>query len=139
MPVISVDTKSRELIGRFHQSGRRWSREPIKVFDHDFPSDARGVAIPYGIYDPLRNEGFVCVGTSRDTSAFAVDSLCTWWLQVGAERDCDADSLLILRESRYPTGKCRRFPSNAIRLDLIGTTRSTGQKCELILARALSL
>jgi hypothetical protein len=49
MPVISVDTKSRELIDPFHQADRRWSREPLKVFDHDFPSDADGVAIPYDI------------------------------------------------------------------------------------------
>ncbi len=51
LPVISVDTKSRELIGPFYQSGRRWSKEPIKVLDHDFPSDSKGIALPYGIYD----------------------------------------------------------------------------------------
>ncbi len=84
MPVISVDTKSRELTGAFHQPGRRWSREPIKVFDHDFPSDSQGVAIPYGICDLLRNEGFVCVGTSRDTSEFAVNAIRTWWLKAGS-------------------------------------------------------
>jgi hypothetical protein len=116
MPVISVDTKSRELIGRFHQSGRRWGREPIKVFDHDFPSDARGVAIPYGIYDPLRNEGFVCVGTSRDTSAFAVDSICTWWLHVGAERYCDADSLLILADCGGSNGYRTRLWKHQLQL-----------------------
>ena len=54
MPVISVDTKSRELIGPFHQAGRKWSQEPIQVLDHDFPSDSKGVAIPYGIYDFIR-------------------------------------------------------------------------------------
>jgi hypothetical protein len=62
LPVISVDAKSRELIGLFHQSGRRWSQGPIKVLDHDFPSDSKGIALPYGIYDLSRNEGFVCVG-----------------------------------------------------------------------------
>ena len=66
IPFISVDTKSRELIGPFHHAGRKWSAEAIKVLDHDFPSDASGVAIPYGVYDRLRNEGFVGVGTSRD-------------------------------------------------------------------------
>lgn len=81
LPVISVDTKSRELIGRFHQSGRSWSCEAVDVYDHDFPSDAQGVAIPYGIYDTLRNEAFVCVGTTRDTSEFAVDSIRAWWLK----------------------------------------------------------
>ncbi len=98
MPAISVDTKSRELIGPFHQPGRRWSREPMEVLDHDFPSDSQGVAIPYGIYDPLRNEGFVCVGTSRDTSQFAVDSIATWWRQAGATHYPTADRLLILAD-----------------------------------------
>jgi hypothetical protein len=77
LPVISVNTKSRELIGRFYQAGRRWSLEPVKVFDHDFPSDAGGVAIPYGIYDLFRNHGFVSVSTTCDTSQFFVDSIST--------------------------------------------------------------
>jgi hypothetical protein len=98
MPVISVDTKSRELIGPFHQSGRRWSQEPVKVLDHDFPSDSNGVAIPYGIYDLMRNEGFVCVGTSRDTSEFAVDSIRTWWQKFGSRHYPDADRLLVLAD-----------------------------------------
>jgi len=98
MPVISVDTKSRELIGPFHQSGRRWSQEPIKVFDHDFPSDSKGIAIPYGIYDFSRNEGFVCVGSTRDTSEFAVDSIGAWWRQIGSTHYPNADRLLILAD-----------------------------------------
>ncbi|MHC4106184.1 MAG: ISAzo13 family transposase [Planctomycetota bacterium] len=98
LPVISVDTKSRELIGAFHQSGRRWSQEPIEVFDHDFPSDSKGIALPYGIYDISRNEGFVCVGTSRDTSQFAVDSIRMWWLKAGSSHYPDADRLLILAD-----------------------------------------
>lgn len=98
MPVISVDTKSRELMGPFHKSGRRWTQYPIKVFDHDFPSDSQGIALPYGIYDLSRNEGFVCVGTSRDTSEFAVDSIRTWWLQAGSSHYPYADRLLILAD-----------------------------------------
>jgi hypothetical protein len=98
LPVISVDTKSRELIGPFHQPGHKWSNEPIKVLDHDFPSDSQGVAIPYGIYDVCRNEGFVCVGTSRDTSEFAVDAIRTWWLKVGSGQYSHADRLLILAD-----------------------------------------
>ncbi len=98
LPVISVDTKSRELIGPFHQAGRKWSREPIKVLDHDFPSDSKGIAIPYGIYDFIRNEGYVCVGTSRDTSEFAVDSIRTWWQKAGLRHYTDADRLLVLAD-----------------------------------------
>jgi len=98
MPVISVDTKSREKIGLFHQSGRRWTQAPIEVLDHDFPSDAKGVAVPYGIYDLSRNEGFVCVGTTHDTSEFAVDSIRTWWPKAGCNNYPHADRLLILAD-----------------------------------------
>ena len=98
MPVISVDTKSRELTGPFHHPGSIWSQDPIKVFDHDFPSDSKGIAIPYGIYDLCRNEGFVSVGTTCDTSQFAVDSLRRWWLQAGLTHYPNADRLLILAD-----------------------------------------
>jgi len=98
LPVISVDAKSRELVGAFHQSGRRWSQTPIKVLDHDFPSDSKGIGLPYGIYDLSRNKGFVCVGTSRDTSQFAVDSIRMWWLKTGLSHYPDADRLLILAD-----------------------------------------
>jgi hypothetical protein len=97
-PVISVDTKSRELIGKFYQAGRKWSRQAVEVFDHDFPSDAEGVAIPYGIFDPFRNHGFVCVGTTYDTPEFAVDSISFWWTHFGAPQYPDADHLLILAD-----------------------------------------
>lgn len=98
IPYVSVDTKSRELIGPFRHAGRRWSSDAIKVLDHDFPSDASGVAIPYGVYDPLRNEGFVGVGTSRDTAAFAVDTICLWWQQIGIKHYPNAQDLLILAD-----------------------------------------
>jgi hypothetical protein len=97
-PVISVDTKSRILIGPFYQKGRRWGREATEVFDHDFPSDSSGVGIPYGIYDTGRNKGFVCVGTSRDTAEFAVDAIRTWWLQAGRIHYPEAEELLILAD-----------------------------------------
>jgi hypothetical protein len=98
IPIISVDTKSRILLGRFHRKGRKWSCKPIKVLDHDFPSDAEGVAIPYGIYDIQRNEGFVCVGTSRDTSEFAVDAISSWWSNAGRVHYPEAKELLILAD-----------------------------------------
>lgn len=96
MPVISADTKSRELIGLFRKAGRKWSIQPIAVFDHDFPSDCEGVGIPYGVYDVIRNEGLVCVGTSYDTAEFAVDSIRTWWKKAGTIHYPDAEEILIL-------------------------------------------
>ena len=98
LPVISVDTKSRELIGPFCQPGRKWCQQPTAVLDHDFPSDAIGVAIPYGIYDFCRNEGFVSLGTSRDTSEFAVASIGNWWKMIGSVQYPNADHLLILAD-----------------------------------------
>ena len=98
LPVISIDTKSRELIGPFHQPGRAWYRQPVAVLDHDFPSDAKGVAIPYGIYDFYRNEGFVNLGTSRDTAEFAVTSIRIWWQKIGSAKYPGADNLLILAD-----------------------------------------
>ena len=118
MPVISVDTKSRELIGPFHQSGHRWSQEPIKVFDHDFPSDSKGIAMPYGIYDLSRNEGFVCVGTSRDTSQFSVDSIRTWWLKVGSSHYPHAYRLLILADCGGSNGYRTRLWKHQLQVAL---------------------
>lgn len=116
LPVISVDTKSRELIGPFHQPGRRWSQEPIKVFDHDFPSDASGVAIPYGIYDFCRNEGFVCVGTSHDTSEFAVAAIRTWWQKAGAAHYPRAERLLVLADCGGSNGYRTRLWKHQLQL-----------------------
>jgi hypothetical protein len=104
IPVISVDTKSRILLGRFHQKGRRWGQDPIKVLDHDFPSDAQGVAIPYGIYDTNRNEGFVCVGVSRDTGQFAVEAIRTWWLKSGQNIYPQAEEVLVLADGGGSNG-----------------------------------
>jgi Rhodopirellula transposase DDE domain len=71
-PVISVDAKKRELVGNFKNAGRKWDRTPTPVNDHDFRSQAEGVAILYGIFDPQANRGCLFVGVSHETSAFAV-------------------------------------------------------------------
>ena len=118
LPVISVDAKSRELIGAFHHSGRKWTQEPIKVLDHDFPSDSKGVALPYGIYDLSRNEGFVCVGTSRDTSKFAVDSISMWWQKTGSSHYPDTDRLLILADCGGSNGYRTRLWKNQLQIAL---------------------
>jgi hypothetical protein len=83
LPVLSVDTKKKELVGNFKNAGTCWRKEARAVLDHDFPSDALGRAIPFGIYDQGQNSGFVVVGTSHETAAFAVEALRTWWLREG--------------------------------------------------------
>ncbi len=108
LPVISVDTKKKELIGRFKNEGRAWSRKAIAVNDHDFPSDALGKAIPYGIYDVAANAGTLFVGTSRETAAFAVQCLERWWLDEGRQRYCDANELLILADGGGANGSRSR-------------------------------
>jgi Rhodopirellula transposase DDE domain len=74
-PVISVDTKKKEQIGNFKKPGQTWTQQAEAVNDHDFASDAIAKAVPYGIYDVIHNQGFVYVGTSGDTAAFAVDAI----------------------------------------------------------------
>lgn len=98
IPMISVDTKHRELVGQYHHAGRIWCETATEVFDHDFPSDAKGVALPYGIHDMLNNEGFVCVGTSYDTPQFAVDAIGIWWLRRGQKCFQDAEEIFILAD-----------------------------------------
>lgn len=97
-PIISIDTKKRELIGNFAQAGQTWCEEGESVLMHDFPSDALGKAIPHGIYDVGANEGFLCVGNSRDTAMFAVDNLVDWWQQIGCWRYPQATDILILAD-----------------------------------------
>jgi hypothetical protein len=88
VPTISVDTKKKELVGNFKNGGREWQPkgQPDKVDVHDFPSDALGKAIPYGVYDIAADDGFVSVGVDHDTPVFAVASIEAWWREVGAAR-----------------------------------------------------
>jgi DDE family transposase len=104
LPILSVDSKKRELVGNFKNSGRTWSREPTLVNDHDFRSDAKGIALPYGVYDVSANHGFVFVGTSHDTPAFAVDNLARWWTYQGRRRYPEAKELLVLADSGGSNG-----------------------------------
>lgn len=98
LPVISVDSKKREMIGSFRNPGTTWGRSATPVNDHDFLKDAQGVAVSYGIYDTMANRGHVVVGTSRDTSQFAGDALFHWWQHEGARRYPGADRILILAD-----------------------------------------
>jgi hypothetical protein len=92
-----VDTKKRELVGGFRNGGREWepTGEPVEVGVHDFPGDAVGVAIPYGVYDMAANTGWVNVGTDHDTAVFAVESIRRWWRQAGADTYPLAQRLLV--------------------------------------------
>jgi hypothetical protein len=94
-PILSVDTKKKELVGNFKNPGRCWRRRSLDVSDHDFPSAADGRAIPYGIYDEGRNRGYVVVGTSHETAEFTVAAIRSWWLDVGRRGYAPARRLAI--------------------------------------------
>jgi hypothetical protein len=105
-PVISVDTKKKELVGDFKNAGKEWQRkgEPDKVLVHDFPDDSVCKAIPYGVYDMARNEAWVNVGRDHDTPAFAVASIRQWWKMMGKVAYPNAEQLLITADAGGSNG-----------------------------------
>lgn len=103
-PIISIDTKKKELIGEFKNNGKVWCLSPEKVNVHDFPSDAEGRASPYGIYELGKNKGYVYVGKSADTAEFAVDAIEQWWREYGFMDYPGATELLILADSGGSNG-----------------------------------
>ena len=109
LPIISVDTKKKEMVGAFKNAGQVWSREPIPVNDHDFRSLAKGMAIPRGLYDLQANRGSVLIGTSHDTSDFAVDAIVDWWRREGRKRYGHSAELLILADSGGSNGARSRL------------------------------
>lgn len=96
-PVISVDCKKKELIGNFKNNGKEWEQEknPTEVKVYDFIDKELGKAVPYGVYDIAKNEGWVNVGISGDTAEFAVNAIRTWWYEMGKEQYINARKLLI--------------------------------------------
>jgi hypothetical protein len=108
IPLISVDTKKKEVVGPFKNAGAVWSRSPRAVRDHDFRSEGGGMAIPYGIYDVRANRGAVFVGTSHDTADFALDSIVAWWQAEGRTRYPTARKLFILADNGGSNGSTHR-------------------------------
>ena len=94
LPIISIDTKKKEFLGNFYRAGRLYTREVVEVFDHDFNSFAEGCVIPHGML--THNTAFISIGTSHDTSAFACESLRSWWQEQGRYDWPGATDLLVL-------------------------------------------
>lgn len=103
-PVISVDAKKKELIGNFKKPGRTWRRVPLQVMTTDFPADADGKAIPYGVYDVALNRGYVGVGVSHETAEFAVHVIRAWWRNEGCLAYAGQTALLIQADSGGANG-----------------------------------
>lgn len=123
-PVISVDTKKKELVGEYKNGGREWrpQGDPEQVKVHDFVDKKLGKANPYGVYDVGANAGWVSVGTDHDTAAFAVNTIATWWAKVGAAAYPDATQVLI-------TADCGGSNGNRVRLwktELAAFAQQTG-------------
>jgi len=110
-PVISVDTKKKELVGNYANCGRQWlpKKKPVKVQGHDFPGPAVPRAYPYGVYDIERNRGFVNVGTDHDTAAFAVASIRGWWRHEGRRLYPAAKGLMITADGGGSNGSRLRL------------------------------
>ena len=111
LPVISVDTKKKELVGNYKNAGTEWEKtgQPITVNVYDFQDKTVGKAVPYGIYDIGRNEGFVNVGTSYDTSSFAVSSIRRWWIEMGQPEYKTTNQLLITADGGGSNGYRRKL------------------------------
>lgn len=99
LPVLSMDTKKREILGDYVRAGRVFSTAALRGWDHDFPTHSTGVVIPHGLYDLARNEGYLHLGDSHDTSQFAADALIDWWRRYGRLRYPQAAELLLLCDS----------------------------------------
>jgi Rhodopirellula transposase DDE domain len=110
-PIVSVDTKKKELVGDFKNGGREWEPKgtPVEVNTHDFPSHAKGRAIPYGVYDLAEDAGFVNVGIDADTAEFSVASIRAWWEQPGSERYPGASALTITADCGGSNGNRTRL------------------------------
>ena len=119
LPIISVDTKKKELVGPFKNPGQVWSQEALPVNDHDFRSQAKGMAVPRGLYDLQANRGSVLVGTSHDTPQFAVEAIVQWWRDQGRRRYGQAPELLILADSGGSNGARCRLWKYALQQNLV--------------------
>jgi hypothetical protein len=109
-PVLSIDTKKKELVGNFKNAGQVWCQEAEVVNVHDFASQSVGKAVPYGVYDLIHNLGTVYVGQSADTAEFAVDNLAHWWEYERPERFPDATQLLVHADCGGSNGaRCKLF------------------------------
>jgi transposase len=110
-PVISVDTKKKELVGRFRNGGREWrpKGKPLEVEVHDFPDPEVGKAIPYGVYDLTNNEAWVSVGIDHDTAEFAAEAVYRWWARMGKKRFAQATTLYITADGGGSNGSRLRL------------------------------
>lgn len=120
-PILSVDTKKKELIGPFKNPGQVWCQDPEEVYIHDFPNDALGRAVPYGVYELLNNFAYLHLGQSADTAEFAVDAIVYYWVHYGAHHFPEAPELLILADGGGSNGYRSRLWKQQLQVKLADT------------------
>jgi len=127
-PVISVDTKKKELVGASQNAGRDWQPAGVPVFTnvHDFPSMAEGKAIPYGVYDVAANNAWVSVGIDHDTPIFAVNSSRAWWKKMGRAQYPEATQLLVTADA----GGSNSYRSRVWRAELEQLANEAKRECQ---------
>jgi hypothetical protein len=106
-PVISIDTKKKELLGNFHRPGHTYTQQTVETFDHDFGSAGEGKLIPHGVYDPVRQHARINLNTSHDTSELCCDSIAAWWADHGRAAYPTARRLLVLCDGGGSNGAAR--------------------------------
>lgn len=125
IPIVSVDAKKRAPVGNFKHAGTVWCLTPELVNDHDFRSAAMGIAVLYGVYDLVANDGALSVGTSHDTATFAVDALRAWWQGEAGARYTHTQQLLVLADNGGSNGarvRAWRYALRRTRADPFGVT-----------------
>jgi hypothetical protein len=129
LPIISVDTKKKELIGNFKNPGRVWCRQAAEVDEHGFPSMAECVAVPFGVYDVTKNRGYVAVGVSHNTPEFGVCTIGKWWQEQGRAAYPGKDHLLILADGGGSNGSRSRAWKLNVQVMLCDRFRLTVTVC----------
>jgi hypothetical protein len=131
-PILSIDLKSRELLGNFFRSGTLFTRETIRVFDHDFAEFAQGLVLPHGIYDLKLNRGYIHLGMSHDTGEFACDCLKDWWERFGRTAYPRARSLMLLCDGGGSNpADTERGQAHPFRTDLQGLANDLGMEIRM--------
>lgn len=126
-PILSIDTKKKEHIGNFYREGKLFTKEVIKVYDHDFPSFSSGVVIPHGIYDYRNNKAYVSIGKSKDTSEFSIDNIIYHWKKKISKYFPKATSLLLLCDG----GGSNSSRSDLVKMDLQRLSNEIGLKVRI--------
>lgn len=122
IPMVSIDCKKKERLGNLHRAGRAYATRAVKVFDHDYRHLGKGAVIPHGIYDMLRNVGYITIGASHETAAFITDNLLWWWDSYGIHHYPDAKSVIVFCDA----GGGNSYRHHAFKKEMLALAEKTG-------------